>query len=267
MKALCILLALLGTQQPEVEVFRGVTAPPLPEGTSPRELVSRFVQSDWLTVRQAEWYLESLQEKGVPELLALLDRDEVVKLASTADLIYPGAETFYGHGSMVPYELDYLPARAGWALEEMTFQDFGFQGNAIREETLRQQVQTGEGDVPLSKVVPPETRPRRERFQPAIRKAKAWWRAEGRRWTRLAALRAALDSGDSKRQMQALSWLRFGTTRCDGLSRELFARDLKPKVEKLARSSDPSVRQQAELLVADTGMWWAYKTDPTLRDW
>ena len=267
MKALLLLLALLAPQQPEVEVFRGVTAPPLPDDVTPRELVSRFVQSDWLTIRQAEWYLESRQEKGVPELLALLDRDEVVRLQNTADLIYPGAETFYGHGTINPYDLDYLPARAGWALEEMTFQDFGFQGSEIREETLLKQVRTLEGDVPIAKVVPPETKPRRERFQPAIRRVRDWWRSEGKRWNRLAALRAALDSGDPKRQMKALTWLRFGTTKCDGLSPELYARDLKPRVQKLVQSSDSGVRQQAELLAKDSGMWWAYKTDPTLRNW
>jgi hypothetical protein len=49
-----------------------------------------------------------------------------VQLRETWDLIYPGAKTFYGHGYSVDYDLDWLSAKAGWALENLTFQNFGF---------------------------------------------------------------------------------------------------------------------------------------------
>lgn len=61
---------------------------------------------------------------------------EVVPLTDTMDLIYPGAKTFYGHGYIVNYDLDSLAVRAGWVLESITFQDFGFRSNTIQEDTL-----------------------------------------------------------------------------------------------------------------------------------
>ncbi|HEY7216287.1 MAG TPA: hypothetical protein VIC28_16815 [Thermoanaerobaculia bacterium] len=230
-------------------------------------MVLRFVQPEWGTVRRAKWELESRQKEAIPELIALLDRQEVVKLANTLDLIYPGAETFYGHGYIMPYDLDYIPARAGWALEELTFENFGFKGSAIREDALFEATRRGQMDVPLSKVVPPDLTSREQRSGTATAQVEAWWRANAAGWTRLKALRNALTSEDADRQLRALSWLRWGTTRCDGLSPEVYARDLKPLAEKLAGSPNPGVKEQAQLLLRENNSWWSYKTDPELRDW
>ena len=53
-----------------------------------------------------------------------------------ADLIYPGADMFYGHGFIVDYDIDYLPARVGWAPEDITFHSFGFREGVIDEMML-----------------------------------------------------------------------------------------------------------------------------------
>src|SRR5689334_9527089 len=93
----------------------------------------RFVAPDWERVYQAEFKLEAGGAASLAVLVRLLDRTEIVPLENTADLIYPGAKMFYGHGWIVDYDLDCLPARAGWALEELTFENFGFSEGIIRE--------------------------------------------------------------------------------------------------------------------------------------
>ncbi|HKV11952.1 MAG TPA: hypothetical protein VJ725_27655 [Thermoanaerobaculia bacterium] len=239
------------------------TAGPLPDIQS---VTADFVQADWMTVWGAEWLLEDHQAAAIPVLLSLLDRDEVVKLENTIDLIYPGAETFYGHGYIVSYDLDYLPARAGWALEELTFESFGFEDPVVTHEQLRAPALEGKMDVPMEEISPqPDPASRKARFAAATGKAKAWWKARNGKWSRLAALRAALSSGDSWRQMKALVWLRSGTSRCDGLDLASFKTEIRPLAEKLAQSGNPSVAQQAGYLLREGDSWYWHKTDPSYR--
>src|SRR5436190_20367765 len=86
------------------------------------DLTHQFVGSNWSVVSQAKDRFEDEGAASLPILTGLLHRPEVVPLTETFDLIYPGAKTFYGHGEIVDYELDQLSVRAGWALEELTFE-------------------------------------------------------------------------------------------------------------------------------------------------
>jgi hypothetical protein len=213
-----------------------------------KEVVSRFTQPDWEGIQRAERELESRQKEAIPELIALLDRHEVVELTGDDGLGYPGG-VFFGHGEILPYDLDYLPARAGWALEELTFEDFGFQGSAKKKPVSIQVYPVPEGGIP--KPEPPTRQERDEKFDPAIANAKKWWRENGAGWSRLKALEDALGGADSHRQYRALTWLRSGTTRCDGLTLEVYAQEVKPLVDKLAGSPSPQVEDQAKLLLAE----------------
>lgn len=234
-------------------------AGPLPDVQS---VAADFVQADWMTVLGAEWLLEDHQATAIPVLISLLDRDEVVKLENTIDLIYPGAETFYGHGYIVSYDLDYLPARAGWALEELTFENFGFEGPVVTHEQLRTPGLEGKMDVPMEEISPqPKPADRKARFAAAAGKAKAWWKARNGKWSRYEALRAALSSGDPWRQMKAVNWLRSGMTRCDGLDLASYKAEIRPLVEKLARSGN----DQAGYLLEDGDSWYPLKVDWTYR--
>lgn len=227
--------------------------PPAPIG----EVVSRFTQPDWEVIQRAERELESRQKEAIPALIALLDRHEAVDLTNNGGLAYPGAP-FYGHGDFVPYDLDYIPARAGWALEELTFEDFGFQGSARKKPVSGQVWPVPEGGV--RKPEPPTRQERDEKFDPAIASARKWWRENGAGWSRLKALKDALGSADSDRQYRALSWLRSGTTRCDGLTLEVYVREVKPLVEKLDGSPSPEVEDQAKLLLAEG---WRPRGEPS----
>src|SRR5215212_9707503 len=120
-------------------VFVGALAALLASGavaaTSP-SLEQRFVSAGWQAVYQSEFKLESGGNASLGVLVSLLDRHDVVQLTNTADLIYPGAKTFYGHGWLIDYDLDRVSTRAGWALEELTFENFGFAEGQIREADL-----------------------------------------------------------------------------------------------------------------------------------
>jgi hypothetical protein len=181
-----------------------------------------------------------------------------VRLTNTADLIYPGAETFYGHGFLVDYQLDYLAARAGWLLEAITFEDFGFAAGTISEAPLLEARRRGNHDVPLREVLPRAKAA--HDFKASAEKARAWWLARSKTWSRLQAVAEALRSTSPRRQMNVLDWLRYGETACDGLSREFFSSRLRPLVQALEKTATPDVRTQAHLLIEDTdGYWWRSK--------
>ena len=76
------------------------------------------------------------QKEAIPDLIELLRDTSFIKLKNTADLIYPGAEKFYGHGWIVNYDIDWVPVRAAWLLEEITFQNFGYRDATINEDKL-----------------------------------------------------------------------------------------------------------------------------------
>jgi len=235
-----------------------------------QSLLADFRASDWTTVYRAKDQLESQQRVVIPALLQMLDEDVAVPLTKTADLIYPGAKEFYGHGWFIDYDLDYLPARAGWALEEVSFCDFGFGEASILERRLPKSVISGRQDVTLAVVNPATLGPvrRRARIATAIAAAKQWWTKEEATWTRYGAVKQALQNNDASRQSRAIEWIRYGRTGCEGLSPESFARDLRPIVNSLANSEHEGVRNQASLLLRDDeAWWWKYKTDPELARW
>ena len=226
--------------------------------TPERPLISDLVSDNWHKVRRAKLQLESQEAEGIAAVMGLLDRDDVIPLTHTDDLIYPGAKTFYGHGFLVDYDLDRVAVRAGWVLEEAAFENFGFSEGAIREADLLRATLNGKTDVPLRDVIPAESDEalRAERMRKARTRAKAWWSAAGKDWSRYAALKDALTSGDTKREMSALGWLRHGKTQCEGLDVESYESDLLPSIKKLALSRDKGVREQATLLTGQRGQWW-----------
>jgi hypothetical protein len=242
--------------------------------TGQQDEVTRLIEglrsSDWPTVYRAKWRLECLQGEGIEALLGLLEVRARVLLTETADLIYPGAKEFYGHGWVVDYDLDYIPARAGWALEELTFQDFGFSEGRIKHDELLAAVIEGKRDVALKEVAGErkDILGRERAITQACERAKAWWTRRGKDWSRFSALKETLGSGNVMQQAKTLEWVRYGVSQCDGLDPKSYERELLPLVKKLAKSEDEEVRAQAELLLGDDeGWWWKYKTDPELRKW
>ena len=220
------------------------------EDSNAAALVAQLRLPDWWTVHCTELDLESMQEKAVPVLLDLLDSKEVVPLTDTMDLIYPGAKTFYGHGYMVDYAIDSLAVRAGWILESITFQDFGFRAGTIQEDALFKAMRENPpGDMPLERAVGSKKGPESGPVAAAAERARKWWAKAGPKWTRFQGVVEALDSNDPERQLAVLGWLRDGErSECDGLM-ERYEKEIRPRVAKLAGSADQNVRQQAGYLL------------------
>ena len=224
-----------------------------------RKLVQDLVSEDYgIKVRLAKPKFESLQVRAIPELIKLLDRDELVKLTNTADLIYPGAKMFYGHGGILPYDIDWLSVRAGWVLEELTFRRFGFQEEGLNEESIRRLVPWVPRDVPLEDIFELEWDPevRRTMREEAVSRAKEWWSKAQSGWKRLDDLEEALMSDSFNRQSFAIEWMRYGKTACEGLDLETYRERLLPLIQRLGDSSDKGVRVQAMYLLEDTSFSW-----------
>ncbi len=211
--------------------------------------IRNLVVRDWSRVQEAKLSLESRQGEAIPMLLNLMKDRRRVPLEATADLIYPGAKTFYGHGFVVDYDLDFLPIRAGWVLEEMTFQDFGFRAGQIDGDALLQHtLKHGFGDKPLSEVVaggPSDP----EATGKAVATATEWWATAKSDWSRLHGLEEALSSRNPRRQMAALHYLRFGETECLGLNSQEYQVALRPVVGELLETGTDEVRKQARYLL------------------
>ena len=104
--------------------------------TPVERMVLQLPKPDFGAVSQARDSLINYQKESIPSLVKLLKDTSFVRLQNTADLIYPGAKEFYGHGWIVNYDIDWISVRAAWVLEEITFQDFGYQDGAITEKEL-----------------------------------------------------------------------------------------------------------------------------------
>lgn len=220
-----------------------------------KELIEDFVSADWQRVEAAEAALESRQAEAIPALIMLLDRDEKVELRNTLDLIYPGAKQFYGHGAILDYDVDWISVRAGWALEELTFQKFGFREGVINEAALLKAVISRQKNVQLTD--PSKTLDmKREIRAEAVSRAKSWWQKSGNSWNRFDAVLEALRSNDLNRQQATLNWIRNGETKCDGLTVESFKKFIVPEAERFLKSNNKNLREQAKYLLADTEGWW-----------
>lgn len=222
-------------------------------------LVTQLTGESWSMVSNARLALESRQGHAIPHLMALLDRDEYVKLQGTFDLIYPGAKKYYGHGEILRYDIDWLTVRAGWVLEKITFQDFGFSED-IREDDLFEARLNGRVDGPLNEAIPinNDAEARQRQRARAVERCKRWWSSQNGKFDRFTALLDALKSGKPSSALNALHWLRFEKTHIDGFNKKSYLRQVLPIVRMLAKSSDRQVSTQAGYLVHDyeVNEWW-----------
>jgi hypothetical protein len=217
-------------------------------------MVLQLSKADFGAVYQARDSLIKYQKESMPSLIKLLKDTSFVKLQNTADLIYPGAKEFYGHGWIVNYDIDWISVRAAWLLEEITFQDFGYQDRSITEDKLmdlhRNGYQTylrdGFHQIDFRDKSPKE---RLKLYRLVLADSVAsWWSNKSNEWTRYDALKEALASGNEHRQALALQYLRFGKTKCDGFTPEKYKVELKPLVIRIKNSNSPQAVQANYLL-------------------
>src|SRR5258706_15686536 len=86
---------------------------PKPPATKP-PAIAMLESASWGDVTKARTLLVGDRLASLAAVVEMVDRDDRVPLTGTADLIYPGAKQFYGHGYALPHDLDHLRHRAGW---------------------------------------------------------------------------------------------------------------------------------------------------------
>jgi hypothetical protein len=227
--------------------------------------------ADFSAVYQVKDSLLNYQQEAVPSLIKLLRDTSFVKLQNTADLIYPGAATFYGHGWIIAYDIDWVAVRSAWLLEELTFQDFGYRDRSITEAKLldlRRQVYQPplqEGFQPLD-FNPQTPRERLKLYRAGLAdKVASWWREQQPTWTRYKALREALASGNEQRQALAIHYLRFGKTRCTGLTLAAYESELKPLLIQIKHGTSREAKQ-ATYILEDEAHYWLTSKNVTNRE-
>ena len=214
-------------------------------------------------VNQSKEALVNLGKDAIPQLIELVKDTSYVKLKNTADLIYPGATNYYGHGYIIPYDIDWIFVRAGWVLEELTFEDFGFNQHPGQKNDLlylleyNRQLENSEKNTnPADFMDSTELEELMEYREQLATKVEKWWREKGEGWNRFEAIKSALRSNSSIRQRKALHFLRFEKTICKGLNRESYDKELKPLVMRLTSNGKDGVEKQAQLLLQDRVYYW-----------
>lgn len=218
--------------------------------------------NDWKVVKAAKLSIESMQGEAMPELIKLLDNTQNVKLENTGSLIYPGAEKFFGHGQILDYDIDFLAIRAGWLIEEISFNNFGFSIIHQPKEELITQLKITFPDYynnsanrkKIDAASDSELRALAQKL--AINAAKTWWKADGSKWTRLNSLVAALKSFDEKRQVKVLFYMRNGVTKCNGLTREYYYEEISKEIVRLSGSDVQRISEHAKLILLDSKLDW-----------
>ncbi|RKR05273.1 hypothetical protein C8C83_4614 [Flavobacterium sp. 90] len=210
-------------------------------------------------VSPAKKELENYQKDIIPELIKLLKDTTFSKLTGTADLIYPGTTTFYGRGEYLPYNIDWISIRSGWLLEDLTFQDFGYKNIDVTDETLMKLSEENyndyikKGSYELdwkNKTIEERTAQYRKNIS---LNAKKWWKENGKKWNRISAIKEALESNNENRLSNVFQYLRFGESKSDNLTVEIFNNEIKPIIVSLKKTSKfPEIQEQIESILVET---------------
>ncbi|HWZ02176.1 MAG TPA: hypothetical protein VNX40_01125 [Mucilaginibacter sp.] len=200
------------------------------------------------------------QKESIPKLISLLKDTGYVKLVNTADLIYPGAKEFYGHGTIINYDIDWISVRAAWVLEQITFQNFGYLTQipiskealfALHQKDYQNYLNKGYHDINYQDTT---TRGRLIISRMLLaKKAFAWWKHNKADWTKLKALKEALASHDTQRENLAIYYLRQGDSfdaKNELAVRQSYFAQIKPLVVQIKNSKD-SESDQAEYLLKE----------------
>lgn len=230
------------------------------------KVIENLISSEWSTVYKAKDTLEMHAFKALPHLIELLaEPKKYVKLENIADLIYPGTDILYGHGWVIDYDIDFIAIRAGWVIEELTFQDFGFKENVISDKQLieyhkqnyEEYRRKGFHDINL-------TGTKKTELQATIKKVQDWWGLNNLEWDRKNAIIDALNSNNINRQSHAIQFLRHGDICIEGLNIQFHESRIQPIIKRLVKSESERIAEDAQLLIDDASepkseilwSWW-----------
>jgi len=203
---------------------------------------------------------------AIPFLIEVLKDTTYVKLTETGDLIYPGSTKFPSHGYIINHAIDWCSVRAGWILEELTFQDFGYRKNQVSEAELMALAKS----IYSSEYVQSdgfrfefkhETQKQRIiAFRKLLAiKVENWWKINQGSWNRFVGLKDALVSKNTYRINIALDYLRVGTSQCADLNRESFNEELKPLLRRIRLREEHGISEHAKMILKDKQYKWLDK--------
>lgn len=216
-----------------------------------QQLIKDFTSNDWTIVYKAKDSLLNIGKSVIPDLIKLMnDTKAFRKLENTADLIYPGATEFYGHGWFIGYDLDWIAIRAGWALENLTLQNFGFKDNTITEKKLielhkdnyAKYIETGKHDVNFE-------RSKFQKLDSIINNVTKWWAENENDWTALDGLKDAIFSDDIVRQLEAIQQMRYPHFKIKGYNQEWFDLEIRERIIELNKTDDEQLKLQTGYLL------------------
>ncbi|PIF34805.1 hypothetical protein CLU81_5470 [Flavobacterium sp. 9] len=203
--------------------------------------------------------LENYQKAIIPELILLLKDTAFSKLTGTTDLIYPGTTKFYGHGQYLPYNIDWIAIRSGWLLENLTFQDFGYKNLDVTDEKLMKlskenynnYIKNGNYELDWkNKTIEERTAQYRKNLSLNVKK---WWKENGKKWNRISAIKEALESNNENRVSDVFQYLRYGESKCDNLTVEIYKNEIKPIILALKTANKlPEIQEQIELILVES---------------
>ncbi|MEZ0128643.1 hypothetical protein AB9T88_02090 [Flavobacterium sp. LBUM151] len=240
-------------------IFLGANA----QKTNTIKIDSLFIefkkQSFYQSVYPAKQELENYQKIIIPELISILSDPSFVKLTNTFDLIYPGTTSYYGHGHYVPYDMDWISVRAGWFLEEITFQDFGYLNSNINDEKLlklakenyKDYIKKGTYDLDWKNKTSEQKSIEYRKILSS--NAEKWWKENKKKWSRISAIKEALESNNENRLSKVFQYLRFGETKCDNLTKDIYKNEIMPIILALNKTTKyPEIQEQIDLIITDS---------------
>lgn len=220
-------------------------------------LLQAFKSKDFdEAVWEAKLELEKKQKEIIPVLIQLLQSKEYSKLYYSPLLMYPGTKRYIEEGyrvQTIPYELDWISIRAGWLLEELTFKDFGFRSTAIDSPSI--------ADIRLNNRIEMNEKiytinwQNRQTNEQIIEKRKLlaeqvakWWEENNTSWTRVSAIKTALQSNNEFCITKALDFMADYSSykeSCDNYD-ELFYKEIRPLIVLLKHSLIKSMPEKIE---------------------
>jgi hypothetical protein len=218
-----------------------------------QQLIFDLISSDWAKVYKAKDSLISIRKPAIPDLIRLLDDTKAYeKLENTTDLIYPGKGEFIFNGSgwIVDYDLNWIAIRAGWTLEDLTMEDFGFKENLLIQEKLNELYNNHKAEILENgncKVNFEGTK--YKELDNIIMKVSVWWREKESDWTFLIGLKNAIYSDDTNRQLMAIRQMLNYRFKIDGGNKEWFNQEIEDRIIELNKSDNEELKLETEMLL------------------
>lgn len=207
-------------------------------------------------IQPARRALEIYEQAAIPKIIPLLYSNKFTPISNNPYLMYPASKEYmYTHGYIIPYHLDWISIRAGWLMEELTFMDFGFK-TALDEKkyaVLNDYSHNGKKEVPWINV--PTKASLLKSRKPMADAVASWWQKNKAIWTRIGALKDALQSNNTKRQLIALNYLINGFRNEEEPLTSKYLNEIAPLVLVLKKSTHKNIAQYAERLEKI----WLYK--------